>query len=832
MWIRNLKVIFIFSVYPIDGTLSYIGLDDLFQTSLVLYMNVSASDVSSIRIFYANDSLCYLASPEILPHSHLTVLEMQLYDDLRTSAGICDFNLNSESCIVNLTEPLPSCTDVSLGEYHIPVEFEVFLSLLNNFSEFRFCKSRLSESKHLINTISSLLAILFADTEFSLNGLSCDSANLSWTSSPNASASELVASLIIRIHQIIWKTTYCSNFTIQTDLLVADFLVSFPSDSCMQNQKTYFSNLFTGNTTQTAFPSLCVDPYLPEFTSLLPNHTFLNSTTRIIVIGSFQPSLLLNASLDGYVCPSTSSLTVVPRCEELDGVDACDINDACYIDWGPCQPTKLGFYSPAGVLGQIPCPNKLGVFERYVAESACKTECVSDTFVNSSSLLCEPVPIGFHLVACSSGQMLVPCVPVPGTVFLHPNSCLYRRIVLATGSYQTVLLPRMVVESWIQINTLILAQSVLLPILGSFGIFFLAVMSNNSTHFQIVLSLSNVLFYSDSLPHITQWTHIGVQRDGTEIEFFLNAKSCGKSFNSTISDSITGAVFVNEIFPSELLNRIHFGPLLLDASDIHNGSFLQTYVSAYNGILPSFALFDPQVRKSGSGFFRAAPPGLRENAPPLSTGRVRFDCRNFCAAKPYECLPNCIGEFAYNPATCLCESVATPATTTTSTIAVFETFFTTTTTSTVDAETLSTPATHSDTPSTESDALTSTTSTESDTLTTTETTTPTAVCETATDSLMYLFLLLALPLSVSMLMIRRRTQVIVPIGDNQIHAFPTDEFPFDLLDPFANVTVDYFEYYSRLLSSTVQTICHAIPISDLCSTAKGSTSDMPRHCYF
>lgn len=423
----------------------------------------------------------------------------------------------------------------------------------------------------------------------------------------------------------------------------------------------------------------------PEVFVPVGNLSLLDSVSGVIKTTS-RPLLISEvAALSQEVvspCPTSSPPQFPLECEEV-GSDECARYPGCWISWGPCQSVFLGFYSPSGSFNQLPCP-AIPPDQSFVqgnAHSACVSTCNNPDDILSNQT-CQLVPPGrirdrscdIRTVSCEERSA--------GFLFTHANSCRGRWLSPGLGNFVSLPLGQdccfLSVQSWVQTNSLSLnvgGEGALVPLLGSFGNYFIGIQYESSEYIRIVFAASNFepfLIASPPVPHIlNQWTHLACEINKTEVKIYLNGALLS---NQNIVSIFPASPLINvrTSFDStlvsqylKLLNRVHYGPFSVNSSDlIIQDSFFNLYILK---AFPEINLYNPNISQSAAiGFFGASPPGLRR--PSFSQtlhNRKIFPTNNYCLSKPSLRPELCDAtSHGWNPFACTCQLL--PTTTSTS----------------------------------------------------------------------------------------------------------------------------------------------------------------------
>ena len=468
------------------------------------------------------------------------------------------------------------------------------------------------------------------------------------------------------------------------------YSTAFPSDSAITSYLTHTQGyilppeviltLTTDEASESTFNPVVVS-----------NTSSFNDSSGIITLSSAglfdnrAPELLNTSSCDSV--PTAPTLS----CEEVPSY-LCDSYSGCWIAWGPCQTVSLGYFSPRGTSGQIPCP-AIPADQRFIfgdPNSKCLTECIlPETYLEHGT--CKSIPPGSTRTCDGS---VVTCRATDGWLFTTPNSCEGRYLGLILGPAMASPPSAFTMETWIRMETRPLASGGLgniVPVYGIFGGLFIGIRFVDLDAITIVVFLmSDVIigvFDSQRTSHWqgSIWHHIAaicttsfnmqIFLDGTEIGS-VNILSANTKSSMTLINSLIAADRSNQLL--SYINRVHYGPFRLTNEELTGGGGSDNPLSAYVlKSFPEFTLFDPKISDSSLlffqlGFFGPSPAGYRQKLSDHPTAPAwmvsLFSCKNVCLGKKFNCAAPCV-EGVWDPLRCECikssEPVCDPTTITT-----------------------------------------------------------------------------------------------------------------------------------------------------------------------
>lgn len=602
------------------------------------------------------------------------------------------------TCIGSFESLVPACADISRGTIlpeNVASLYKIFgVSMIVDYILQLSSREAESQAFALIRSLMNrtLSSIVY---DFPLKLITDCSSDLSTYVSYAKSVEEIGTLTSLSCMAIVWRRLACrssvsSNFSILIDL----------NDSTEQNITSSVLDYIL-NSDGLALPEVRrIDPphesYLVNLSNMfaLSDGSFsLDSVSGIIGVSS--TGLLSDVSV--RLPPPPSCTPTIPEpvsyCEEIPSY-ICDSYDGCWIAWGPCQSVSPGYYSPRGTINtEIPCPNALAPNQVYtpndlthVCQVACLT--VGQLFINGTCQALSPGRISRQ--TCDGSTEIIQCPQLDGVVFTDGGSCSGRYLSVALGSFRVISPQGFTIEAWVRINTLSMSAGGggnIVPIYGFFGSAFLGIQYVDESSIALtafVMTGTDVAIYScPRLDHFknTQWYHLAISwsdtghvyffKDGSPISnistlAFFSQKSVSMLANSLLSRNGFAQLQTH-------LNREHFGPFRLTASDlvsnlaIHQNPWSAYLVRSY----PNLDLFRPQMHDFAIedsyelSFYGLSPPGYREKVDAVIPDATKsiFACKNVCLGKPITCAPPC-DDAIWNPIACVCEKRITSCETT------------------------------------------------------------------------------------------------------------------------------------------------------------------------
>ena len=367
----------------------------------------------------------------------------------------------------------------------------------------------------------------------------------------------------------------------------------------------------------------------------------------------------------GAPCPEVV-VEDVP-CEDI-SAEQCDYFDGCHVDWGPCEPTYSGYFSPPGTLSQRVCPQTYPDIEWTYGNSRepCKATCIDPRKILRDES-CQWIPAGHYTQNCSKDSDIIigECQSSDGIVFTEFNSCLAEKVATILGDRVTNDFDYMTIQVWIRINTRSLGvtgQGAHCLILGAFGKFLLGVEYQNESTCTLYAAYDDIHSESITIPHFSGfWDHLAVTFDMNSkvVNFFVNGQRIRTNMtlriesSAVISDSLFSEVVANQYLA--YLYRMHYGPFLISENQLVPGSdsILNNYLEQTS--IP-MVLFQINISENISSWkdldcFRRSPSDL-EPLKPFCDG-------NWCENDPGICYPACADGEVYDEQSCTCSGITT-----------------------------------------------------------------------------------------------------------------------------------------------------------------------------
>jgi hypothetical protein len=365
-------------------------------------------------------------------------------------------------------------------------------------------------------------------------------------------------------------------------------------------------------------------------------------------------------------CTYTSESAI---CEDISSQE-CDSLDGCYVDWGPCEATFNGFYSPAGTLSQRPCPSVQSDIKWIYgsSEEPCRPTCIDPRKILRDES-CTWIPAGRYSQKCSGNSLetLGTCAAYDGIIFIQFNSCLAERVAALLGERFIADSEKISIQTWVSINTKSLSvggQGSHTLLLGAFGEFFLGLRYEEEDNCTLYAGYRDLISESRPVPHLYgTWNHIAVTIDNESggVNFFLNGFRIHTNDTTRIPESVITDSLFSEVVAAQYiayLYRMHFGPFFIAADRLVPG--VVSILSHYTGqVSIPMQLYQINITDSISLWseldcFSNSPAG-REPIRPVCDG-------HWCHIDPGVCYPECGSNLIFDYYSCECLKITTVTT--------------------------------------------------------------------------------------------------------------------------------------------------------------------------